>query len=78
VLLPFSLYFAGLQHLDATSAIVAASCLEPVFSILIAAIALGEGVKPIQIIGILVVLAAIVLVQMPGRSGQETLVEPME
>jgi drug/metabolite transporter, DME family len=77
VLLPFSLYFAGLQHLDATSAIVA-SCLEPVFSILIAAIALGEGVKPIQTVGILVVLAAIVLVQMPGRSGQETLVEPME
>jgi len=77
-LLPFSLYFAGLQHLDATSAIVA-SCLEPVFSILIAAVALGEVVRPIQILGILIVLAAIVLVQLPDRSGmQETVVEPME
>ncbi len=32
VLLPFSCYFAGLQHLEPTRAIVA-SCLEPVFSI---------------------------------------------
>ena len=78
VLLPFSLYFAGLQHLDATSAIVA-SCLEPVFSILIAAVALGEVVRPVQTVGIIIVLAAIVLVQMPDRSGaQEALVEPME
>jgi DME family drug/metabolite transporter len=78
VLLPFSLYFAGLQHLDATSAIVA-SCLEPVFSIIIAAIALGEVVRPIQVIGIVIVLAAIILVQMPDRTGvPEPVVEPME
>jgi drug/metabolite transporter (DMT)-like permease len=78
VLLPFSLYFAGLQHLDATSAIVA-SCLEPVFSILIAAFALGEVVRPVQMIGIAVVLAAITLVQMPDRSGApEPVIEPME
>jgi DME family drug/metabolite transporter len=78
VLLPFSLYFAGLQHLDATSAIVA-SCLEPVFSIIIAAIALGEVVRPIQTLGIVIVLAAIILVQMPDRTGTpEPVVEPME
>ena len=78
VLLPFSLYFAGLQHLDATSAIVA-SCLEPVFSIIIAAIALGEVVRPIQTVGIVIVLAAITLVQMPDRTGApEPVVEPME
>src|SRR5581483_8332451 len=47
VLLPFPLYFAGLQHLDATRAVVT-SCLEPVFSILITAIALGELVRPVQ------------------------------
>jgi drug/metabolite transporter (DMT)-like permease len=41
VLGPFSCYFAGLQHLEPTRAIVA-SCLEPVFSILIAALVLGE------------------------------------
>ena len=39
VLGPFSCYFAGLQHLEPTRAIVA-SCLEPVFSIVIAALAL--------------------------------------
>ncbi|HYL15938.1 MAG TPA: EamA family transporter [Terriglobales bacterium] len=79
VLLPFSLYFAGLQHLDATSAIVG-SCLEPVFSIVIAAIVLGEGVRPLQALGVIVVLAAIVLVQMPDRATRQgaALVEPME
>ena len=74
VLLPFSFYIAGLQYLDATRAIVT-SCLEPVFSILIAAITLGELVRPVQVVGIVVVLTATVLVQM---SGKEAAVEPME
>jgi hypothetical protein len=40
---------------------------------------LGEVVRPVQTVGIIIVLAAIVLVQMPDRSGaQEALVEPME
>lgn len=79
VLLPFSLYFAGLQHLDATKAIIG-SCLEPVFSIVIAAIALGETVRPIQALGMAAVLAAIVLVQIPERGGTAdvTAVEPIE
>jgi DME family drug/metabolite transporter len=72
VLAPFSLYFAGLQHLEPTRAIVV-SCLEPVFSIIIAAIALGEGMRPVQVLGIVVVLAAIVLVQLP-----DAVVEPIE
>jgi drug/metabolite transporter, DME family len=79
VLLPFSLYFAGLQHLDATRAIIG-SCLEPVFSIVIAAIVLGEIMRPMQAAGMVVVLAAIVLVQMPDRVTRDTgtLVEPIE
>jgi len=79
VLLPFSLYFAGLQHLDATRAIVA-SCLEPVFSIVIAAIVLREIMRPMQAIGMVVVLTAIILVQMPDRVTHETttVVEPIE
>jgi drug/metabolite transporter (DMT)-like permease len=79
VLAPFALYFAGLQHLEPTRAIVA-SCLEPVFSIVIAAIALGELMKPIQLLGIVIVLTAIVLIQCPERGAREevTLVEPME
>lgn len=62
ILVPFSLYFAGLNHLDATRAIVT-SCLEPVFSILIAALVLGELVGRIQIAGILLVLASTILMQ---------------
>lgn len=78
VLAPFSFYFAGLQHLEPTRAIVA-SCLEPVFSILLAAVLLGEIVRPIQTVGIVIVLAAIVIVQLPGRPGAGvTVVEPIE
>ncbi len=72
VLAPFSFYFAGLQHLEPTRAIIV-SCLEPVFSIVIAAIALGEVMRPLQIVGIVLVLAAITVAQLPDR-----LIEPIE
>lgn len=77
VLLPFSFYIAGLQYLDATRAIVT-SCLEPVFSIVIAAIWLGEGVTLVQILGVVIVLAATVLIQLPDAAGKTATVEPME
>jgi drug/metabolite transporter, DME family len=76
----FSLYFLGLQHLEPTRAIIA-SCLEPVFSILLAAALLGEGVKPIQTLGIVLVLSAIVIVQLPGREAvdrEAVVVDPIE
>lgn len=78
VLAPFSFYFAGLQHLEPTRAIVA-SCLEPVFSIVLATLLLGEALRPIQTLGIMIVLVAIVIVQLPERMGAEvTVVEPIE
>jgi drug/metabolite transporter, DME family len=78
VLGPFSCYFAGLQHLEPTRAIVV-SCLEPVFSIVIAALVLGELVRPMQTLGIVLVLIAIVLIQLPERArGEGLVVEPME
>jgi drug/metabolite transporter, DME family len=79
VLAPFSCYFAGLQHLEPTRAIVA-SCLEPVFSIVIAALALGELLRPFQTVGIVLVLVAIVLIQLPERTAptEELMVEPIE
>ena len=79
VLAPFSCYFAGLQHLEPTRAIVA-SCLEPVFSIMLTALLLGELVRPMQTVGIVLVLVAIVLIQLPERAaqGEELVVEPME
>ena len=79
VLGPFSFYFAGLQHLEPTRAIIV-SCLEPVFSIVIAAVALGEALRPMQNVGIVLVLVAIIVVQRPDRKLHEeiTLVEPIE
>ncbi|MGB8114579.1 MAG: EamA family transporter [Candidatus Sulfotelmatobacter sp.] len=79
VLGAFSLYFLGLQHLEPTRAIIA-SCLEPVFSILLAALLLGEVLRPIQSLGIVFVLAAIIIVQRPVRAAgaESVVVEPME
>jgi len=79
VLGPFSFYFAGLQHLEPTRAIVV-SCLEPVFSILIAAFALGEVLRPRQTLGIVLVLVAIVVVQWPDRKSAQaiTQLEPID
>lgn len=81
VLGSFSLYFLGLQHLEPTRAIIA-SCLEPVFSILLAAALLSEGVRLIQTLGIILVLAAIVIVQLPGKTAvapeNSVVVEPIE
>jgi drug/metabolite transporter (DMT)-like permease len=78
VLLPLAFYYAGLQLLEPVSAIVA-SCLEPVFAIAIAAAALGETMQVAQVMGITLVLAAILLVQMPARQGQPVIaVEPVD
>ena len=81
VLGAFSLYFLGLQYLEPTRAIIA-SCLEPVFSIVLAAALLGEVLRPVQTLGIVLVLGAIVIVQLPSKSEKNPenscIVEPME
>ena len=79
MLIPFSFYFAGLQHLDPTRAIVT-SCLEPVWAILLTAVLLGELVSPIQVLGMVIVLSATVLIQRPDQSHREPTiaVEPIE
>ncbi len=78
MLLPFAFYFAGLEYLEPTRAIVV-SCLEPVFSIVLAAIFLGELLRGMQTAGIVLVLVAIALIQMPERApGDELVVEPIE
>jgi drug/metabolite transporter (DMT)-like permease len=80
VLGSFSLYFLGLQHLEPTRAIIA-SCLEPVFSILLAAAFLGEVLRPVQTLGIVLVLSAIVIVQLPGSGAapqESVVVDPIE
>lgn len=79
VLLPLAFYYAGLQLLEPMNAVVA-SCLEPVFAIAIAAVALGETMRPVQMAGIVLVINAILLVQMPERTSSDPLmpVEPVD
>jgi drug/metabolite transporter, DME family len=62
MLIPYLLYFTGLRYLDATSAIVT-SCLEPVFAILLATTFVHETIRPLQALGIVMVLAATILIQ---------------
>ena len=69
MLVPYSLYFSGLHHLDATRAVVT-SCLEPVFAILLAMVFLGESFGWLQAVGMVIVLAATILVQRPERAEQ--------
>jgi DME family drug/metabolite transporter len=77
-LVPFSLYFAGLRYLEPTRAIVV-SCLEPVFAIVIAALVLGESLRLLQVAGIVLVLSAILVVQLPDKNLATMIpVEPME
>ncbi len=80
MLVPFSLYFAGLQYLDPTRAIVT-SCLEPVWAIALTALLLGEYVSRVQVFGVAIVLAATILVQRPDRrrAGEPVIaMEPIE
>ena len=75
MLIPFSFYYAGLRHLDPTRAIVT-SCLEPVFTILIAATFLAERLGWLQVLGIVLVLAATVVVQAPQANLAVEEIEP--
>jgi drug/metabolite transporter, DME family len=80
MLVPFSLYFTGLRHLDPTRAIVTA-CLEPVWAILLTALLLGELVSPTQVVGIVIVLSTTILIRRPerkDRSKPTIAIEPIE
>jgi drug/metabolite transporter (DMT)-like permease len=80
MLVPFSFYFAGLQHLDPTRAVVTA-CLEPVWAIALTALFLQEFVSALQVVGIVLVLVATILVQLPDRRAEKEpviAVEPIE
>jgi drug/metabolite transporter (DMT)-like permease len=69
ILLPFSFYFIGLQHLDATRAVVT-SCLQPVFAILFAAAFIAESLHWMQVVGIVIVLAASIAIQLPDKRSE--------
>jgi len=62
MLVPYMFFFNGLKYLDPTRAVIA-SCLEPVFAVLLAVAFVHEGVSALQALGIAAVLAATVMAQ---------------
>jgi drug/metabolite transporter (DMT)-like permease len=62
-LIPFGLYFKGIERVRATRASITATW-EPVVAGITAYFVLGEGLFPLQVLGGIGVIAAIVLLQM--------------
>lgn len=60
--IPFGLYFVGVNFIRSTRAVVTAT-LEPVCAGVIAFLALGETLQPLQLLGEALVILAIVLLQ---------------
>lgn len=62
-ILPFGLYFIGVNHIRSTRTMITAT-LEPISAAFMAFFLLGEVLEPLQITGGLSVVAAIVLLQL--------------
>jgi drug/metabolite transporter (DMT)-like permease len=69
ILIPHSLYFIGVQYLTASRAIITAT-FEPIVAIGSAYMFLGETLTPIQLVGAVFVIAAIVLLQYKKESAE--------
>ena len=74
VLLPYSLFFAGLRHVVSSRAIII-STLEPITAIITAAVIAGESFSLPQGFGAALVIGAIVLLQVRHERGGEELRE---
>jgi drug/metabolite transporter (DMT)-like permease len=75
VLIPHSLFAAGLRSIVPSRAIIT-STLEPVVAIGSAAIVLGELLTPLQMLGAVAVLAAIVLLNLRPEEERRAVSEP--
>lgn len=61
-LIPFGLFFVGVNHIRSTRATIA-STAEPISAALMAYVLLGETLEPLQFLGGVLVIAAIVVLQ---------------
>ena len=61
-IIPFGLYFIGIEHLRATRASIVAT-LEPISAAVFSFVLLGESLTPWQIFGGLLVITAIIIIQ---------------
>ncbi len=73
ILLPYSLYYYGLKHIQSSKAIII-STLEPVIAIIAEWLFLNGRMGPLQIVGAGSVIAAIVLLQRDSRNGEPIIV----
>jgi drug/metabolite transporter (DMT)-like permease len=72
---PFGAFLTALQHIDATKASITAT-LEPGIAAVAAFLLLGEALAPLQLLGGALVLAAILVVQLPARRTSEEALPP--
>jgi Permeases of the drug/metabolite transporter (DMT) superfamily len=63
ILIPHSLYFSGMQYLTASRAVITAT-FEPIIAIISAFFIVQEILNPVQVIGAILVLAAIGILQL--------------
>jgi drug/metabolite transporter (DMT)-like permease len=77
VLVPHSLFAAGLRSVVPSRAIIT-STLEPVVAIGSAAIVLGELLTPLQILGAVTVLAAIIMLNLRPEEDRRSVSEPSQ
>jgi drug/metabolite transporter (DMT)-like permease len=70
-IIPFGLYFTGINYIRSTRAIITAT-LEPISGGLMAFFLLGEILEPLQVIGGGLVIAAIVLLQIKRQQDEMT------
>ena len=69
--IPFGLYFVGINYIRSTRASITAT-LEPISAGFIAYLFLGEILEPLQILGGLLVITAIVLLQLQSEQDELT------
>ncbi len=70
ILIPHSFYFMGIRYLTASQAIITAT-FEPVIAILMAYVFLNEILTPVQILGAVLVISAIIILQRKKDPVQE-------
>jgi drug/metabolite transporter (DMT)-like permease len=66
------MFFAGLARVGPSAAAIL-SVFEPVVTVALAAAAFGESLAPVQLAGAVLVLAAVVVMQWPGRGAMARL-----
>ena len=70
-IMPFGLYFVGINYIRSTRASITAT-LEPISAGFFAFIFLGEALEPLQILGGILVICAIVLLQLQQEQDEMT------